>query len=355
MRLNDVLTESQINELGVLDTIGSSIKGAVSGYKANQSKRQGQEHSDRIVANLKRDFMQVVGGGSPATYKNLIDFLTSHGLSDLDTIPDPNAAQPAAPASAASTPASTTPPNTTSAGASSSTPPPNNPPTSTPSSSTQSSTASSTPAITSTGNTNTPPVTPPAKKGFGNSSYGSTTINAPTGVPNTNNFGFTSGASTSNSNAASSKAARDAAERKRRTDIARAAGLEESVGAVLNNRAIDSIINAAVQKNYARIVAAQQGRSAPSSAPAISPNASSTAASRPATSNPFDNPRKLAADWQAYIAAGGPISGRLKRLINNMNTAAQRSQPPAAPVQAAPAPVTTPESVGHSRFLGIQL
>ena len=183
-------------------------------------------------------------------------------------------------------------------------------------------------------------------------------MNAPTGVPSTNNFGFTGskpttkpGVNTAAANAAAAKAAHNAAEIARRTNLRRTMGLEESAGAVLNNRAIDSIISAAVQKNYARIVAAQQGRSL-SGTPTTNTSSAPSTANTSAVSNPFDNPRKLAADWQAYIAAGGPISGRLKRLINNMNTAAQRSaQPPAA----APTPTATPESVGHSRFLGIQL
>jgi hypothetical protein len=98
MKLNDMLNENQINEFNLLRNVagaakgaidGGGIQGAVSGYKASQASNTGREHSDKIVNKLKNDFMQIVGGGQEATYQNLIDFLSSHGLSDLDTIPDP--------------------------------------------------------------------------------------------------------------------------------------------------------------------------------------------------------------------------------------------------------------------------
>ena len=89
MRLNDVITEEHLDELN-LNSLKAGVTGAVSGYKASQSQRKGAEHSKRIVANLKANFMQTVGGGHTATYKNLRDFLADQGLIYLDKIPMPN-------------------------------------------------------------------------------------------------------------------------------------------------------------------------------------------------------------------------------------------------------------------------
>ena len=89
MSLDNILSEDQINELGLINKIGSGVRGAVSGYKASQSQRKGADHADRIVANLKRDFMELVGGGQPATRDNLIKFLGTHGLQNLDALANP--------------------------------------------------------------------------------------------------------------------------------------------------------------------------------------------------------------------------------------------------------------------------
>jgi hypothetical protein len=101
MRLNDMINEDQVNEFDTLKNIAGAFKGArsaglkgavsgaVSGYKASKSAIQGDAHSKRIVANLKADFMQNVGGGHQATYQNLIQYLHGEGLSGLENIPNP--------------------------------------------------------------------------------------------------------------------------------------------------------------------------------------------------------------------------------------------------------------------------
>ena len=136
MRYNDVLNEEQLDELGIFKDIkagfkgamDNGIQGAVSGFKASQSSRQGEEHSSKIVANLKAEYMKTVGGGNKATYSSLIDFLGSHGLQDLDGIPDPTstgATPPEAPSAPTSTPTTPTAPTTPSSATTATiTPPP---------------------------------------------------------------------------------------------------------------------------------------------------------------------------------------------------------------------------------------
>jgi hypothetical protein len=93
MKFNDVLSEAQINELGLLKNIKGAVQGAVSGYKAKKLQSAGSAHSMRIVNNLRAEFQQLVGGGTEPTYQNLIDFLEDQGLGDLDTIPNPSGQQ----------------------------------------------------------------------------------------------------------------------------------------------------------------------------------------------------------------------------------------------------------------------
>jgi hypothetical protein len=93
MKFNDVLSEAQINELGLLKNIKGAVQGAVSGYKAKKLQSAGSAHSARIVNNLRADFQKLVGGGEEPTYQNLINFLEDQGLGDLDSIPDPSGQQ----------------------------------------------------------------------------------------------------------------------------------------------------------------------------------------------------------------------------------------------------------------------
>jgi hypothetical protein len=89
MKITSILNESQINELGILKNLKGAVRGAVSGYQAGKLKRKGKTHSARIVNNLRSEFHRLVGGGTEPTYQNLINFLSGHGLSELETIPDP--------------------------------------------------------------------------------------------------------------------------------------------------------------------------------------------------------------------------------------------------------------------------
>lgn len=93
MKFNDLLTEEQIDELGIFKNIGKALKGgvqgAVAGYKSSKLRQKGAEHAERIVNNIKSEFEQMVGGGLEPTYQNLIDFLEELGLSELETIPNP--------------------------------------------------------------------------------------------------------------------------------------------------------------------------------------------------------------------------------------------------------------------------
>ena len=93
MKFNDVLSEAQINELGLLKNIKGAVRGAVSGYQAKKLQSAGSAHSMRIVNNLRAEFQQLVGGGTEPTYQNLIDFLEDQGLGELETIPNPSGQQ----------------------------------------------------------------------------------------------------------------------------------------------------------------------------------------------------------------------------------------------------------------------
>jgi hypothetical protein len=93
MKFNDILSEAQINELGLLKNIKGAVQGAVSGYQAKKLQSAGSAHSTRIVNNLRAEFQKLVGGGTEPTYQNLIDFLEDQGLGDLETIPNPGGQQ----------------------------------------------------------------------------------------------------------------------------------------------------------------------------------------------------------------------------------------------------------------------
>jgi hypothetical protein len=93
MKFNDILSENQVNELGILKNVGSRVKGAVAGYKAKKLQSKGASHAARIVDNLKKEFHQMIGGGMEPTYQSLIDFLADYGLEGLESIPDPTRGQ----------------------------------------------------------------------------------------------------------------------------------------------------------------------------------------------------------------------------------------------------------------------
>ena len=289
MRLHDMLTESQINELGIIDKISSGIKGAVSNVQAGRSQRKGEEHSDRIVANLKADFMKMVGGGQSATYQNLVDFLKSHSL-EVDEQPEVKPEQPQQ--------------------------------------STQT-TATSTATTTS-------PVTPPV---------------AVPPEPEDDNPNIVRGYNES---------------------------LAEDTSGVLTNLQIDKIIRDTVRKNYSRIVAAQQGRSTGTVGQQTSSPRELTGQASVNNTNIFSDPDKLAGEWAAYIAGGGRINRKLRKLLSTMQASLAVPPSMSAPKEKDPTmsingqkldpnnpkdaemiakikAQDTTESVGYSRFLGIHL
>jgi len=322
MRYNDVLNEEQLDELGIFKDIkagfkgamDNGVKGAVSGFKASQSSRQGEDHSSKIVANLKAEYMKTVGGGNNATYTSLIDFLGSHGLQDLDGITDPSNTGTIQPATSADP--ATPSPTTATPSAPSSTPP-----------------------------TPTPTVDPKAQQanlkarlktgqGMGTKT-GTGFKKSRVGVPVQKLVG------------------------KNPDGSPKFATVREDVEgtAPLNNSQIDTIIKTAVEKNYSAIVAAQQGRSLPSrGGSGVSLGRSQSTAAEPAsqvaTDNPFNNPGKLLAQWQAYLDNGGQVTRKLRKAIETLNSALPQKAvaPQAAPAQPAPT-----ESIGYSRFLGMKL
>ena len=295
MRLNDVLTESQINELGIIDKIGSGITGAVSGYKANQAQRKGNTHSSKIIANLKSDFMKTVGGGTEPTYQNLLSFLSSHGLSDLDGIPNPSSpdvAQSAAPTE----PEQSELPQ--------------------------------------------PDQAQPAGPDLKAQAALKGRLKAGAGLAGKTGTGY--------------KASRVGVPVQKLSG-ADAQGnptfrtVREDVEAELSNRQIDDIISNAVKKNYARIVAAQQNRNLGSTSDTPTASADPT----PNAANAFSDPEKLTKEWESYIAAGGEMNKQLQDLIAVMKS------PPATNTSTDRPYVNTArtatEDVGYSRFLGISL
>ena len=89
MKFDSILSEDQIDELGILKNIRGAVQGARAGYQAKKMQKKGSAHAGRIVNNLRTEFNQLVGGGLEPTYQNLIDFLADQGLEDLESIPKP--------------------------------------------------------------------------------------------------------------------------------------------------------------------------------------------------------------------------------------------------------------------------
>lgn len=324
MRYNDVLNEEQLDELGIFKDIkagfkgamDNGVRGAVSGFKASQSSRQGEEHSSKIVANLKAEYMKTVGGGNNATYSSLIDFLGSHGLQDLDSITDPTTApaQSASPATTATAPSST--------------------PTATPAA----------PTSTPTTPTKIDPKKAAELKGR---------LKGGVGIAGKTGTGF----KTSRVGVPVQKLVG-----KNPDGSPKFATVREDVegAATLNNSQIDTIIKTAVEKNYSAIVAAQRGRSLPSrGGSGVSLGRSQSTAPEPAspvaTDNPFNNPGKLLAQWQEYLDNGGQVTRKLRKAIETLNSALPQKAvaQQAAPV-APPQPGVT-ESIEYSRFLNMKL
>ena len=83
MKFNDLLNETQVNELGILKNIGGALNKVRSNMQASKLQSKGAAHAGRIADNIKAEFQQMVGG-----------FLEDLGLSDLDTIPNPAGGAP---------------------------------------------------------------------------------------------------------------------------------------------------------------------------------------------------------------------------------------------------------------------
>lgn len=94
MKFNDLLNETQVNELGILKNIGGALNKVRSNMQASKLQSKGAAHAGRIADNIRAEFQQMVGGGMEPTYQNLIDFLEDLGLSDLETIPNPAGGSP---------------------------------------------------------------------------------------------------------------------------------------------------------------------------------------------------------------------------------------------------------------------
>ena len=334
MRLDNILSETQITELGLI----SGIKGAVSGYKASQSQRKGAEHSDRIVANLKGDFMKLVGGGQPATYDNLIKFLGTHGLRELDALVNPS--------------------NPTGTGTQTGLPP-----------------AGTTPATTPPGERIEPTLDPEAP-GTETPDNKQAELKARLQKGDTLSSRTGKGFSQSRVGVPVQKLVGKNPDGSPKFNVVREDAEDLSA---LNNAQIDKLIRDAVKKNYSRIVAAQRGlppdedgqqtatqeptQSASTTEPAATPNV--TAA------NPFSDPDKLAEEWSAYIAGGGVVNPKLRRLARDiMGSKKPTPAEPKAEVTPPAAPKPTQaeldadhermasganESIGYSRFLGMKL
>lgn len=106
----------------------------------------------------------------------------------------------------------------------------------------------------------------------------------------------------------------------------------------LRNREILDLLKQAVELNYSRIVAAQQGRTV--SQPSQTPAAQSSSKSTP--DNPFNDPAALNQAFKDYIKGGGQMNKGLNKLMSRM-----RKQTAPTP-QSTPQP--TPEGV-YSKFL----
>lgn len=335
MKLDDILTESQIDELGIAKKIGGGIRGAVTGFKSSMDKRAGKQHSERIVNNLRKEFMKQVGGGAEASMQNLLDFLNGQGL-DTSSVsmpaqePEIDKDQP----KQRIEPTLNLEPN----------PEPEKPKTTAPTTSSTGGTV--TPTATglqhkaSPDNPNQPKPAAPQGPGAGAFSSMASQLGAPTGnEPPTatkpkRTGGKVPGVVSQTPNA----------QRKRAARLAKSGGVVKE-DTQLNAVTIDKIIRDVVQKNYAKIRQAQAGtlpaqtldlRSQPQAEPQVPSN------------NAFSNPEELEKSWDEYVKAGGTITDQHKKLF------AKLSSSQTAPATASTATTTAPttESVYFSKFLG---
>lgn len=354
MRLNHVLAEEQINELGLLKKIGAGVSGAVSGFKASQSARGGREHSDRIVANLKKDFMQMVGGGHPATYDNLVRFLGTHGLQDLDQIAnplDPHGTGTHTGLPPANTPASKVEP-----------------------------TLGEPTASTGAGDRVEPTMGPEVDPKAGQANL-KARLKTGQGIGQKTGTGFKK----SRVGVPVQKLVGKNPDGSPKFSVVRELAGDQP--GVLNNAQIDNIIKAAVKSNYHRIKAAQRGipynsydqaqaQQQEEPAQAAQPQAEPAAVASPTATNPFSDPDKLLQDWQAYLSGGGQKNPKIQQLAQEiMGAKVQAPKPKKQKVKPAEPKVKPPEATkptqaeldadherlasgsneGYSRFLGMKL
>lgn len=114
MKLNNVLTESEITELGlagVAKGVAAAGRGlakgagalgrgaarvgkkaadlgrnAASSYRAGRQMNVGKTHAANIIKNLSQEYLRMVGGGEQPTLDSLKSYLSTVGLSDLDQL-----------------------------------------------------------------------------------------------------------------------------------------------------------------------------------------------------------------------------------------------------------------------------
>lgn len=334
MKLDDILTESQIDELGIAKKIAGGVRGAVTGFKSNRDKRAGLQHSNKIVDNLRREFMKQVGGGTEATVQNLLSFLQNQGL-DVSSVNTDQLAQEPAPQNQ---PKQRIEPTLDLE------PTPEKPKTTT---STPSSTGGTvTPTATglqhkaSPDNPNQPKTTAPQGPGAGAFSSMASQLGAPSGnQPPTptkpkRTGGKVPGVVSQTPNA----------QRKRAARIAKSGGVvkEETQ---LNAVNIDKIIRDVVQKNYSKIRQAQAGTLPAQTVDLTQFSQPVQPKSEVPSNNAFANPEELEKSWDEYVKAGGTISDQHKKLFAKLAGSAT------APAPAAP----TTESEFYSKFLGQRL
>lgn len=360
MRLNHVMAEEQLNELGLLKKIGAGVTGAISGYKASQSARAGREHSDRIVANLKRDFMKMVGGGHAPTYDNLIRFLSTHGLQDLDKIPNP--ADPHGTGTHTGLPP-TQPPSTT----------PNNQ------------------QIDPTMG-DLPPGEPDTDPKMGTSpdeAEKAKQANLKARLKTGQGMGTKTGTGYKDSRVGVPVQKLVGKNPDGSPKFAVVREFLDTPAGELNNAQIDKIIKDAVKSNYHRIQAAQRGipynsydqqQAEPEAGADTQANAQAEPAATPSptATNPFSDPDKLLQDWQAYVGGGGKVNPKIRSLAKEILSSGnpKKEKPevkPAEPetkaevkpeVKPAPTPdeleadhdrIASGTNETYSRFLGMKL
>lgn len=335
MKLNDILTESQIDELGIAKKIAGGVRGAVTGFKSSRDKRAGMAHSNKIVDNLRKEFMKQVGGGAEPTMQNLLSFLQNQGL-DVSSIDMDQSEPEQAPKQRVEPyldqkieptlePEKTAGPSTSSTGG----------------------TVTNTPTglqhKASSDNPNQPKKPSPGANAFGsmvNQLGGGAPAEPESPPPPKRTGGKVPGVVSQTPNAV----------RKRASRSAKRSGGVVKEDAQLNAVAINDIIKAVVQKNYSKIRQAQAGILPPPTVDLTQFSRSAEPKPEVPVSNVFANPQELEKSWDEFLKAGGSITDEHKKLFAKLAGSASATTAP-----SAPPPTPAKESVFYSRFLNKSL